>query len=179
MRLEDLKQSLPNFPDEVLADWLLPFASAEGWPPARDEESAPQGRWRFLLDDRPLRYWRSLSWAQVERHVSFDDLGIESRGIMVQIVLGAVAEQSNNYTDAIHNLRPRFWRVAEHIWHSGRLPKPPTLLAASDGLSILDGNHRMAAYLYCYGYFKLDPGSELQLKTEEIQRYWIASDAMK
>jgi hypothetical protein len=176
LRLEDLKRSLPNFPDEVLANWLLPFANVEGWPPARDDESLPEKRWIFLLDGRPLRYWRSLSWSPVERHVSVNDLGTESRAIMIHIVLGAVAEQRNSYTDAIHNLRPRFWRVVEHIWHNGRLPKPPTLLVASDGLSILDGNHRMAAYLYCYGYFKLDPGPELQLKTEAVQRYWIASD---
>jgi hypothetical protein len=31
----------------------------------------------------------------------------------------------------------------------------------------------LTAYYYCYGYFTIDPGAELQLKTKEIQEFWV------
>lgn len=31
----------------------------------------------------------------------------------------------------------------------------------------------MTAYCYAYDFSTLDPGAELQLKTEEVQQYWI------
>lgn len=45
--LEALKESLPNFPNEVLQDWLRPYAISEGWPPSDTLETLPEGRWRF------------------------------------------------------------------------------------------------------------------------------------
>ncbi len=33
IELQDIKKDLPNFPDEVIIDWLLPFANKLGWPP--------------------------------------------------------------------------------------------------------------------------------------------------
>ena len=40
---EQIKEDLPNFPDEVIVDWLLPFAMTDGWPPRR------MSRWENLL----------------------------------------------------------------------------------------------------------------------------------
>jgi hypothetical protein len=46
--VDDLKKDLPNFPDDVLADWLLPYANIIGWPPARDINEIPENRWKYL-----------------------------------------------------------------------------------------------------------------------------------
>ena len=46
-------------------------------------------------------------------------------------------------------------------------------MAEPGGLTVLDGNHRMAAYQYAYGYFNLGLDADLQVKTQELQRYWI------
>lgn len=168
-----LKETLPNFPAEVLEEWLLPYALSEGWPPAPSGSAALSGRWRYLLKNQPLDYWRSMEWSMVERHVSIHDLDSEFQKIMVQMVLGAIQGQFNLYSSQIKDLTPRFNRIKEHFSQFGTHPKPPALLAEPHGLTIADGNHRMAAYLYCYGYFNLDLDASLQLKTKEIQSYWV------
>lgn len=174
VNIDDLTATLPNFPDEVLADWLLPYAKSEGWPPAPSESEKPLKRWRYLLRNQPLSYWRSLRWEKVERHVSISELNRESQEIMVHMVLGALKDQINLYSSSIPDLKERFSRIVAYIKEHGVLPRPPALIREPTGLGILDGNHRMAAYLYCYGYFTIDPGTELMLKAENAQHYWIA-----
>jgi hypothetical protein len=171
--LEALKKSLPNFPDEVLRDWLLPYAMTEGWPPSDTLEALPERRWRYLLRNQPLGYWRSISWQQVKRHISIYDLSAVYQDIMVQMTLGAVTGQRNLYSTSIPDLKQRFYRIVEHIGAHGVLPKTPALLEEDGALSVLDGNHRMAAYFYCYGYFKLEVEGSLQLNVKEIQSYWV------
>jgi hypothetical protein len=172
--IPDLQKSLPNFPEEILNDWLLPYAKSEGWPPAPDENQRPLNRWRYLLQNKPLSYWQSLKWEKLERHISISELNPEAQGIMADMVLGALKGQVNLYSRSIPNLKERFSRIVGFIAEYGKIPKPPALIHYSDGLGVLDGNHRMAAYFYCYGYFIIDPGSELMLKTESVQQYWVA-----
>jgi hypothetical protein len=168
-----LKASLPNFPDEVLVDWLFPYAKTEGWPLAPDERFKPEKRWRYLLRNRPLTYWQSIRWAKVTRHISIQELRKDNQEIMVHMALGALKGQKNLYSESIPDLKERFARIVSYIGECGLMPKPPTLIREAGGLSVLDGNHRMSAYYYCYGYFTIDPGAELQLKTKEIQEFWV------
>ena len=173
IELSDLKATLPNFPNEVLEEWLLPYAMSEGWPPAHSAHASPFGRWRYLLSNRPLDYWCSISWKKCERHVSIRDLDPKYQDIMVQMIFAAVQGQSNLYSELIPDLTPRFNRIKDYFAEHGIFPKPPTLLLGPGGLAIADGNHRMAVYLYCYGYLKLELDIKLQLRTNELQSYWI------
>lgn len=95
---------------------------------------------------------------------------------MVQMMLGAVQGQWNIYSYSIPDLSERFNRILDHFREHGVYPSPPALLLEDGGLTILDGNHRMSAYFYAYGYFMLDPGEELQLRTQDLQSYWIAHE---
>lgn len=174
--IEDLKYTLPNFPEEILRDWLLPYGLTEGWPPAPTFDTIPIGRWKYLLCTKPLKYWRSLHWDFVECHISIHDLDSRSQLIMQDMVLGAVQNQPNLYSNSIPDLKNRFFNIVEFVKANGCLPRPPTLLSQIDKLKILDGNHRMAAYFYCYGYFNLEIEDQLLLGTKEIQSYWIANE---
>jgi hypothetical protein len=58
--INQIKTTLPNFPDEVIKIWLLPFAESEGWPPKIDPDGIPSGRWKYLLTKRPLEYFRAM-----------------------------------------------------------------------------------------------------------------------
>ncbi len=165
---------LPNFPTEVLSDWLLPYAKTEGWPPSHGYNEPPQKRWRYLLRNKPLSYWRSLSWEKIDRHISIHDLDIENKTTMVQMVLGAVKDHQNMFTMQIPNLKDRFFSVVSYLREHGTIPKPPIIIKGTTGLSIIDGNHRMAAYFYSYGYLKLEIDDDLLFTTKEIQTYWIA-----
>jgi hypothetical protein len=173
--LEALKTDLPNFPDEVLIDWLLPYACSEGWPPSHDPAQEPGGLWRYLLGKKPLTYWRSLCWERTDCHISFHQLRKEHQETIGQMVLAAVGGQVNIYSTSIPDLKQRFFNVVDFLSVYGQLPRPPAVIQDNEGLSVVDGNHRMAAYFYCCGYFMFDPGHSLQLKTLEIQSYWIAS----
>lgn len=92
---------------------------------------------------------------------------------MIHMALGATKDQKNLYSESIPDLKERFARIVSYIGEHGFMPKPPILMNESDGLSVLDGNHRMSAYFYCYGYFTVEPATDLLLKTKEIQAYWI------
>lgn len=175
--LPALKATLPNFPDEVLEQWLQPYANSEGWPPSESSTATLSGRWRYLLKNKPLSYWQSLTWEKVTRHISIHDLHPQWQEIIVQMVFGAVQGQRNLYSNSITDLAVRFNRILAYFHEHGVFPAPPALLIEDKKLTILDGNHRMSAYLYAYGYFMLDPGIELQLNTQELQIYWLASES--
>jgi hypothetical protein len=79
-------------------------------------------------------------------------------------------------TSSIPDLKTRFEGVVNYIRQYGRMPKPPILYRHNNGkYKIFDGNHRLAAYYFSYGYFEVDIDSDLMLKTEEKQNYWVGS----
>lgn len=170
--LADLQRTLPNFPPPILEDWLLPYAQTAGWPPALDDISPPEGRWRYLLKIRPLGYWKSIRWTEVTKHLSIHQLEKSYQDISVQIVLGALKGQRNLYSDSIKDLPQRFNSIVTYLRENGNFPRPPVLLAEPSGLAVVDGNHRLAAYFYCYGYFKFEVSDDLLLKAKELQTYW-------
>ena len=171
--LQMLQADLPNFPTELLSEWLLPYANTEGWPPAPRAGDEPQGRCRYLIRKKSLDYWKTVAWRSIERHVSYSDLHKQNQEVVLLMVLGAVTGHSNLYSNSIPDLKQRFYRILEHLRSRGTLPCPPALMAEPGGLTVLDGNHRMAAYQYAYGYFNLGLDADLQVKTQELQRYWI------
>ncbi len=177
LNLVALEKDLPNFPLEVLEDWLLPYAKSDGWPPKLSANPFEQGkitdRWRYLLSEKSLSFWRSVIWKKCEQHVSIHDIEPEGRHTICQMLLGAVRNEENFYTAGIQNLKPRFNRIKDYLLEHGTFPKPPTLLVSANGFKIMDGNHRMAAYFYASGDFPLEPEIALLLKTEKIQSYWI------
>lgn len=177
IEVEDLKAWLPNFPDEILGDWLMPYAKSEGWPPADHVDSAPAGRWRYLLGLRTIAELREISWQEEHRHISIHELRPDYRDISVEMTLAAVAKQTNLYSVSIPDLSERFNSILAHLRKHGSLPAPPVLLSGHDGLQVLDGNHRLAAYFYAYGYFKLPLDEEALSSTTSAQRLWVGTSA--
>ena len=78
---------------------------------------------------------------------------------------------------SIPDLKQRFDSIVNYIRQNGKMPKAPILyLNDVKKYEIFDGNHRLSAYYYCYGYFNVDGDSNSMLKTQEDQTYWVASD---
>ena len=171
----DLKATLPNFPEEILEDWLTPYANSEGWPPANGLDSIPRDRWRYLLGGRTLAQLRSIEWQEHNRHLSIHELRDDYKQICVDMVLGAVQKQINLYSSSIPDLSERFNRILGYLREHGTLPKPPVLLSSESGFQVLDGNHRLAAYFYGYGYFKLPLDFVAMDSTASTQRFWVGS----
>ena len=171
--LDQIKKDLPNFPDEIISGWLESFANQAGWPPPLDSLGYPEGRWKALLVNKPMQYWQSVRWEKVSRHISAQDLDPESLERVTNLVLAAVLDQANLWSIFISDLKPRFESITQYISERGELPCAPVLVKGANGLCILDGNHRIAAYLYCYGYFNIELDAALQLKTSHLQSYWV------
>jgi hypothetical protein len=100
----------------------------------------------------------------------------ESKKAICEMVLGSQVGQTNMYTLFILDLKERIDRVAEHISKTGRIPRPPALLKRNDQFEVLDGNHRLAAYFYTYGYFNIPINSAWEVRADDDQEYWV-SDA--
>ncbi len=64
-KVQELKtqiiKDLPNFPEDVVEQFLLPFAEKLGWPPGGCQND-PSNRWKYLLLSNDLDYWRQLKW---------------------------------------------------------------------------------------------------------------------
>lgn len=172
--IDVLCESLPNFPKDLLEEWLLPYANSEGWPPAPSEFDEPLGRWRYLLKKQPLAYWKSIEWRSIDGLLNPSNLSPQWQGILVDMVMGAVKGQLNLYSMEIPNLKERFDNIVAFLSENGAFPRPPALLVDEGGFTVLDGNHRLAAYFYCLGCLKeAAPQEDLRQKVKLEQKYWV------
>jgi hypothetical protein len=174
--IQRIKNTLPNFPEEVIETWLLPFAVSEGWPPKIDSDGIPLERWRYLLAKKRWSEIQNLSWSKETKHISIQEIGSKSLSSLIQIFEAVVLGQSNLMSMSIPDLKQRFENIVDYISQNGEMPNPPILyINDMNKYEVFDGNHRLSAYYYCFGYFKVDVETNLMLKTEENQIYWIAS----
>lgn len=145
-----IKADLPNFPDEVVQTWLLRAAQHSGWPPA------PFSRWDKILLHRSLSFWRTVTWERRRVPVNAFTLDRESLGNIRGLLEANVAGARNVYAQQISDTKQRFNRILQYLQQHGRLPIPPVLLSNGYQYTVLDGNHRLAAYL-CFGASLLGP----------------------
>jgi hypothetical protein len=54
--LDQISEVLPNFPEEVIEQWLLPFAEDEGWPPTTQELLSNLVFGKIQLSDIPVGF---------------------------------------------------------------------------------------------------------------------------
>lgn len=170
--LADLKATLPNFPDDVLQDWLLPYAKSEGWPPFGGPDQMPQGsRWPYLLGKKPLGYWANIQWSLHIGHIEIDELEPRCQETTAQMILAAAKGEDNLYSADIPDLKVRFFGVLSRLTSSGFLPGTPTLLKTAHGYRVMDGNHRMAAYIF----YRLMSAKQDDGVVVQPQRFWVGA----
>lgn len=138
---DEVKRDLPNFPDEVIEIWLLPFAQTKGWPPG--------DLWGAILDYKDLNYLKKLKWEKTS--VSIQDIKLTQltiRGIK-QMRVAYLDEEKNIMWDNLgEDGKKRYKNALSYIAQNGVFPKPIILQKNPDGAhDILDGNHRFLSYL--------------------------------
>jgi hypothetical protein len=171
MNIAKLKHDLPNMPDEVIEDWLLTHYHRFGWPPKIDNE------WRYIL--RPgndLSYLKQLKWKKEMFHLSANALSSKDKEIIVGICRAHILNEENIYSVNMSDGRDRFDRCLAYIKDKGVFPKAPVLQRRKEGFWILDGNHRLTAYFFLYGYFNVNIPKNPDFQVNEMQEFWIASD---
>ena len=85
-----IKKDLPNFPDEIIRDWLEPPANREKWPP--DEKSIA---WRGILLKRPLEFWQKVDWKKVQLNLEQIQLSPDSQETIVVMHQAYVLNEKN------------------------------------------------------------------------------------
>ena len=170
LQIADLKATLPNFPDEVLVDWLLPYARLEGWPPFGRHNNNPQAaRWLGLLAKKDLDYWKSVNWSLHYGHIELDEFDSDTKNKIIDIVYAATKGENNLCSARIPDLKERFDRIFSHLKSNGSLPGAPTLLKTENGLRAMDGNHRVAAYFF----YRICPTTKNLFF--QSQRFWVGA----
>jgi hypothetical protein len=59
VEMAEIKNDLPDWPDDVIEQWLHYFAQDCGWPPP---EPLGDHRWSGLLGGKPLSWRKKVSW---------------------------------------------------------------------------------------------------------------------
>jgi hypothetical protein len=137
--LADIKSDLPLWPDEVIELWLFYLANRgdTGWPPPDPLDDRP---WAAILGFRPLPWWREVTW-KLERTVcNLSTLCHGTRAIAVRML----NEKADGTID--DETRMRFSKANDYMLRNGGFKERPIAMRLADGLSILDGNHRITAF---------------------------------
>jgi hypothetical protein len=137
--LADIKQDLPSWPDDVIDQWLLYFANEPdcGWPPP---EPLDNHRWSGILGARSLSWWKEVTWKKEAVDCSLANLSNRSKEIVNQLSTAFV----NKTADPVTTRRIKDAYI--YILDNACLPKPMLVMKVQRGLTILDGNHRAAAF---------------------------------
>jgi len=138
--VQDIKKDLPNWPDEVVSGWLLGLANRldTGWPPPADINDHARGP---ILGWRPLAWWKNVTWTLEEQDLSYDALCKGTQKIAVDMV------KEIEEGDASDNSEERFKRALGHLVEAGEFQVAPVVMKLDDGISVIDGNHRVTALL--------------------------------
>ena len=145
-----IRHILPNCPDEVIGEWLGYYAKEIGWPPF-DLSGSPVGRWAKILLNRPLSYWRGLRWNRWDIRLAREVLSPPSLRRIDDMVAAYVGGVPNAFLCSIPDGLTRFRSITAFVQEHGTVPGSVIAVRESGGLGIVDGNHRVAAYLHCAG----------------------------
>ena len=166
-----IKRDLPNFPDQVIEQWLDPLAETDGWPPI-----AP--RWKHLLGETALDYWRGFSWHL--REVAFESIGLalEAESRIAGLIGAYLHGAQNAYALALGaEGKKRFEFQFDYLTRHSQLILPPVLVESASGFQIMDGYHRIAAY---YVFKEVAKSRWVQREARpvvEAQKAWLAKRA--
>jgi hypothetical protein len=148
---------LPNFPAELLENWLGTFLQSEGWPPILGSDGVPTDRWRYLLSRRSLSYWQSVMWHQEQRELAQSELEPRSLATILSLIDGYINGATNMFTEQIDDGKQRFGSLLNYTMANGTMPVPPVLISEEQGLTVMDGNHRISALFVCRHLSQKEP----------------------
>jgi hypothetical protein len=137
--IEKIKIDLPNFPDEVIRDWLAPYAERIGWLP---EEK----NWNGILFDRPLTFWQQIVWSKKKIDLNKVKYSVVSEKLFAEMKNAHLNKVENCYYRNVGS-KDRYVKSLKYLMSTGKFPRPICLLKEEEFYSVVDGNHRMVAYL--------------------------------
>ncbi|HEX4410166.1 MAG TPA: hypothetical protein VH206_15440 [Xanthobacteraceae bacterium] len=139
--MADIKKDLPDWPDDVIEQWLLRLANRAdtGWPPP---EPFGDHVWKNILGNKPLSWWRKIRWKLEDHDITFEALSAASQKIVSEMLAAHINGARNVYS-VWPESKVRFLSLERYVAQHGTYPKPPVAMRLNDGLRIIDGNHRV------------------------------------
>lgn len=133
-------------PDEVFELWIKPLVESDGWPFTRLDRSGTGSLWRQYLGGHSLDKISKLRWQRQDVTGLFAALLPKEK----QLISALATEYVTGIKRISGNVRnglARFNRARQYIRAFRTLPKP--IVVIHDGLfmSVMDGNHRLAALI--------------------------------
>jgi len=166
-------EELQNFPEDVIEQWIKPYAELSGWPPKVGLDGVPADRWRYLLSLKPLSWWQNGEWVKCKGSLSIHDLSEGSRDSIIKMAFAYLTGAENEYSLSMSDMRERLDKISEYLQSHKRLPCNPILYEGVDGISVADGNHRLCMLYIFQGYFKLPVPEHMQVLVDKEIEYWI------
>ncbi len=143
--LEQIKADLPDWPDDVIEQWLLKHANRgpdTGWPPP---DPLGNHAWKYIITN-PLSWWKNVAWKLDVTDCGIEKLSTNTSQIVLKINIALINGIKNVWGD--DGTRQRFNSALQYIMKHGSFPKPLIAMRIPSGLSVLDGNHRIAAHFH-------------------------------
>lgn len=134
--VDQVKEKLPKWPDQVVEEWLLYFANDIGWPPA---EPLGADRWGGILGKRPLSWWAEVEWKQENVDCSRAHL---SEATKQRIAAVSDPFYAGTASDAE---KGQYRRPFQFILERGTFANPALAMRVDGQLHFIDGHHRLAA----------------------------------
>jgi hypothetical protein len=164
---EAIKHDLPNFPDEVIHDWLEYYANTLGWPTSHP-------RWLGILYGKDLAFWQNVHWEKQTLNPITIPMSRETNSVISDMYQAFVKNRDNifsSHTDGKQRFRDAFVFFVTN----GVFPRPICLLNQNNIYSVVDGNHRLLAYLTysrMLEAYQLDRSQTTQPLNETLREQW-------
>ena len=168
---EKIKKDLPNFPDDIVEQFLLPFANKLGWPPENCKNDA-NNRWKDILRSNDLAYLRQLEWNKKTLKLSPHELLPKDCEMVVDLMRTNVQGQFTFYSE-MSDSKERFDRICLYLKQECVYPRTVAIERIGEKYRILDGCHRLSAYFYLCGWFNIKDDKVPCLNVAEEQEYWV------
>ncbi|MEO5667026.1 MAG: ParB N-terminal domain-containing protein [Bdellovibrionota bacterium] len=168
--IEEIRRDLPNTPIEIIVDWLSDFVGRAGWPPTQENT------WGAILGKpRDLAYLRNLTWEKTHIQIRPGCFEENDFNRVLEMIRGHVFGEHTLYSLFMSDGAERIKRCSEFLETNGVFPKPIILELSENGrFHILDGHHRLCAFLYLYGYITVSDPKVPCTTVKEFQEVWIA-----
>ena len=135
---QQIQSELPNIPEDVIDDWLIPAAKNNGWPPQNLY-------WQGVLLMHDLNFWKSTTWSEEVINLEKALWAYGTRDAITQMASGF---SGNTYSlFGTQKEKDRVLAPIKHLLQTGEMPRKISLLAVGDGFEIADGHHRYLALI--------------------------------
>ncbi|MFA6130738.1 MAG: hypothetical protein WC730_00525 [Patescibacteria group bacterium] len=140
--LKRIQCDLRNFPEEIIIDWLLPFAIDIGW---SQEAFQKKSRWKNILT-HSVELWSTARWTLEKLNIDELSWTQRAQNCFLGMNDAYLCNKINSYTSLKDSDgKERFRKSLFYLLQHGIFPKPIILLRYDDGYEVMDGNHRLLA----------------------------------